>query len=210
MKYTVAALALAAVVAAQTLADIPACALPCINEARESSTNCAETDYKCICDNINTLTTAATPCVISSCGADVAINQVLPATQRFCAAVNAGTGPTSGSTSAAPTSAEPTSEPTAQPTSGSAGQSTAEPTGEPTGEPTSGGATASTEQPSVYPTASSSSAVSNPGTTQAPGGAGGNGTVVVPPTSVIPTAGAAVAGSIGGFAMLALGALAVL
>ncbi|GAP92784.1 putative cfem-domain-containing protein [Rosellinia necatrix] len=220
MKYAVAALALAAAVSAQSISDIPACALPCIDDARTKQTDCAADDYKCICDNIDSLTATATPCVLSACGADTAINEVLPAVQKFCAAVEAGgeptSEPTSGPTSeptSEPTSgptSEPTSTPTAEPTSTPTAEPTSEPTGEPTQEPTSTPTaeptSEPTQEPTGYPTATSA-----PATTLSPTYGGGNGTATptaTPTMSPIPTAAAAIVGSIGSFAMLALGALA--
>lgn len=49
MKYAIAAAVLVTIVSAQSLSDIPQCALPCIDDARTSSTNCATDDYACIC-----------------------------------------------------------------------------------------------------------------------------------------------------------------
>jgi hypothetical protein len=78
MQYSFVAAALVATVAAQSLSDIPACALPCIDAARTSTTTCAADDYTCICANINPLTTAATPCVLTDCGATVAASKFSP------------------------------------------------------------------------------------------------------------------------------------
>ncbi|KAI0100464.1 hypothetical protein F4776DRAFT_521366 [Hypoxylon sp. NC0597] len=99
MKYAVAAAALAAISSAQSLSDIPQCAIPCINDARTSSTNCAADDYACICRNKDALTAAATSCVLTSCGAEVATGQVLPAVNAFCDAVESGSGGSSASSS---------------------------------------------------------------------------------------------------------------
>ncbi|KAI1407682.1 hypothetical protein F5Y13DRAFT_124533 [Hypoxylon sp. FL1857] len=99
MKYAIATLALATLVSAQSLSDIPQCALPCIDDARTSSTNCAADDYACICRNKDALTAAATSCVLASCGAEVATSQVLPAVDAFCDAVEAGSGGSSASSS---------------------------------------------------------------------------------------------------------------
>ncbi|KAF2973119.1 hypothetical protein GQX73_g257 [Xylaria multiplex] len=82
-----------------------------------------------------------------------------------------------------------TSTPVSEPTS----ESTPAPTSEATSEPTA----TQTEEPTEVPS-----------TTVAPTFTGGNATATTPVTSLVPTAGAAVAGSIGGFAMMALGALA--
>ncbi|KAI1822758.1 hypothetical protein F4861DRAFT_374787 [Xylaria intraflava] len=233
MKYTFAALVLAAAVSAQSLSDIPACAVPCIDDARVKNTNCAASDYKCLCANINSLTTAATPCVISSCGADTAVNQVLPAVSAFCDKVKNGGG---GTTASSSESAKPSSS------------SEAAPTTEATGYPTAS-VSASTPESAVHPStvvsspatgpSNSASYSSYPGSTWAPTVGGGNSTASTPATSVsvpassqsgpvsshsapasshsasassvvstVPTAGAAVAGSMGGLAMMALGALA--
>ena len=72
MKYSFAALALAAVASAQTLADIPACALPCLDSAVASKTSCAQTDIACICKNFTAIEAASTSCIITKCGAAVA------------------------------------------------------------------------------------------------------------------------------------------
>lgn len=73
MKYSaVIAAAMAAVASAQNISIFPACSLPCIESAVTNSTNCQLTDYACICSNMATLTTAATPCVVEKCGVDVA------------------------------------------------------------------------------------------------------------------------------------------
>ena len=74
MKYAFAGLALAAIASAQSLSDIPSCALPCIQDAVTSSTSCDVSDFACVCENQSTLTGAATPCVISACGADVGVS----------------------------------------------------------------------------------------------------------------------------------------
>ncbi|KAJ2974910.1 hypothetical protein NUW58_g8507 [Xylaria curta] len=71
MKYIVAALAVAAAVSAQSPGGIPQCAVSCIDDARTKETNCAANDYKCICSQADVLTTAATSCVLSACGADM-------------------------------------------------------------------------------------------------------------------------------------------
>lgn len=77
MKFTaVAAISMAALVSAQSISDIPACALPCISTA-VGSTSCGATDLKCICmkDNMSKIQGAATPCVIEKCGADKAVSK---------------------------------------------------------------------------------------------------------------------------------------
>lgn len=78
MKYAFATVALVAGVYAQSITDIPACALPAIDAARTSSSNCAADNYKCICDNIDALTGVATEAVLKACGATVATSAFSP------------------------------------------------------------------------------------------------------------------------------------
>lgn len=80
MKYAFAAAALAATVSAQSLSDIPSCAIPCIDASRTAVTTCTADDYACLCDNITAIQGDATTCVISGCGADVAVStlDILP------------------------------------------------------------------------------------------------------------------------------------
>ncbi|EHK19700.1 uncharacterized protein TRIVIDRAFT_92810 [Trichoderma virens Gv29-8] len=105
MKYSFVALALAALAQAQTRADIPSCALPCLDAAVTANTKCSTSDYVCICKDFDVVQAQATSCVIQKCGTDVAINKVLPATQALCAA-NSGSG--SGSSAANTTPAKET------------------------------------------------------------------------------------------------------
>ncbi|KAI6081987.1 hypothetical protein F4821DRAFT_248122 [Hypoxylon rubiginosum] len=175
MKYTIAAAVLFTVVSAQSLSDIPECAVPCINDARTSSTNCAADDYACICSNKATLTSAATGCILQACGADVAAGQVLPAVNSFCDAVESGGSSSSGA--ATSSTATPTSTDTASST--------------PT-EVTSTPITSTVSTPYTTVVTSNSTATSNPS---------GSSTYNTPTTA--PTAGAAsVVGSLG---MLAFG-----
>lgn len=79
MKYSAAVItAILGFVAAQDISIIPECAQSCITDAVASATDCGATDYKCVCDNKDALVGAATPCVIKSCGADVATGMSLP------------------------------------------------------------------------------------------------------------------------------------
>ncbi|KAI8944951.1 hypothetical protein F4801DRAFT_570079 [Xylaria longipes] len=50
MKITLAIIAFATVASAQSWSDIPACAQPCILSAAATTTDCADTDYACICE----------------------------------------------------------------------------------------------------------------------------------------------------------------
>ncbi|KAI1437399.1 hypothetical protein GGR50DRAFT_692180 [Xylaria sp. CBS 124048] len=240
MKYTIAALAFAAAVSAQSLSEIPACAVPCIDDARVKNTNCAADDYKCLCDNINALTVAATTCVASACGPEKAVNEVLPAVSKFCDEVKKGGGSSSASAptpAPAPTSSAPATSSSAAPT---------EATGYPTApEPASSSGSAPASQSSGAATSSGSSPATEssgvashssfPATSLVPTLGGGNGTASSISSAVgsasasasksasksasatasstasvsnVPTGDGAVVGSIGGLAMMVLGALA--
>ncbi|KAJ4392522.1 hypothetical protein N0V85_006983 [Neurospora sp. IMI 360204] len=184
MKYSAVALAaFVAVASAQDISIIPSCALPCIDKAAESVCT-SKTDYKCICEKKDSLVGSATSCVIGACGADVALNKVLPATETFCKEVLSGAG-----SSAAPSSSAAAT--TAAPASSSAAATTSAPA-----VVSSSAAAATTLAPS-----SSVSAAPAPSS---------NGTVsMAPPASSSPAeAGAAVAGYIGSFGVAALAALA--
>ena len=74
MKFSLAVLALIASVQAQSLSDVPSCALPCLDDAIESETDCKTTDLVCVCKDFDTVRSKATSCVIEKCGADVAIS----------------------------------------------------------------------------------------------------------------------------------------
>lgn len=149
MKYALVAVALAAAVHAQTIDDVPECAIPCLDDAIESETDCATDDYPCVCANFEAIQGVATSCVISECGAETALSrffplyiylldhktnkrtdEVLPAVEALCE--NAGSEPTG----------EPTEEPTSEPTE--TAEPTEEPTAEPTAEPTGGETTIET------------------------------------------------------------------
>ncbi|KAI1138421.1 hypothetical protein F5Y05DRAFT_413041 [Hypoxylon sp. FL0543] len=194
MKYAFAAVALAALVTAQSLSDIPQCAVPCIDDARKSSTNCASDDYVCICKNKDALTAAATGCVISACGADVAATQVLPAVNAFCDAVGSGSGGSSASSSA--------TVPVTSTVTSVGGSSTSSSVAD--------SATGSSGQVSSTPAASASSVASGSGIASngTASSTFGTGSPTNSYPTTIPTAGAAsVAGSL---AMLAFGFAAAL
>ncbi|KAM0262175.1 hypothetical protein ACHAQJ_001919 [Trichoderma viride] len=88
MKFTLVLATFVAVAYGQTVRDIPACAVPCLDSAIASQTDCAPDDFACACEtqNFNAIEAASTSCIITACGADVAINQVLPAVDALCAA----------------------------------------------------------------------------------------------------------------------------
>ncbi|EHK26974.1 uncharacterized protein TRIVIDRAFT_72996 [Trichoderma virens Gv29-8] len=85
MKFTLVLATFAAVVYGQTIDDVPACAVPCI-EAAIVAAGCAETDFVCACKNFDAIEAGSINCVVGACGAAVAIGQVLPAVQAICAA----------------------------------------------------------------------------------------------------------------------------
>lgn len=74
---TVLAVTFAALAQAQTRADIPSCALPCLDAAVTANTKCSTTDYACICKDFSAVQTSATSCVIEKCGADVALSMLI-------------------------------------------------------------------------------------------------------------------------------------
>ncbi|KAL2829444.1 hypothetical protein BDW59DRAFT_159034 [Aspergillus cavernicola] len=82
----ISALAMTTLAASQTINDVPKCAIPCLDNAIKSQTSCGVKDYACVCkeENFSKVQGAATSCVTDACGADVALNQVLPATQKLC------------------------------------------------------------------------------------------------------------------------------
>lgn len=75
MKYlTLASLALATLAASQSLADLPQCAIKCLDDAVKQSSSCSTTDIACICKSFDAIQGAAAGCVISACGQDVALS----------------------------------------------------------------------------------------------------------------------------------------
>ncbi|CAI0647036.1 unnamed protein product, partial [Colletotrichum noveboracense] len=105
MKYSFAIAALAALVVAQDASIIPECARDCLSKATASATSCKEGDYACTCkpDNKAAIQSAATSCVIAACGVDVAVSEVIPASEKLCAA--AGSGSASSAVSSAASAA---------------------------------------------------------------------------------------------------------
>ncbi|HBD5846860.1 TPA: CFEM domain-containing protein, partial [Escherichia coli] len=174
MKYAFVAIALAAAVHAQTIDDVPECAIPCLDDAIASETDCATDDYPCVCENFDAIQGVATSCVISECGAETALNEVLPAVEALCE--NAGSEPTEEpSTSAAPTetatATETVVEPTEEPTETTVATTLTETktktdcheceetTMMPTHAPTNGTGPAPTGEPSPVPTAGAAALV---------------------------------------------------
>ncbi|KND89270.1 hypothetical protein TOPH_05958 [Tolypocladium ophioglossoides CBS 100239] len=197
MKFAaVAAVSFAALVSAQSRSEIPSCALPCLDASVKKNTKCDTSDFKCICQNFSVIQGDATSCVLQACGQDVAINQVLPATQKLCEEVKNGGGQSSSAPASAPVSSAPASSapassaPASSAPASSAPASSAPASSAPatqTGKPT----VSTTYQSTLIPTASRSA----------------NGTA--PTTSAVVAAGAAGFAPVGGLAMLALGVLAL-
>ncbi|KAK9441841.1 Extracellular membrane protein, CFEM domain protein [Metarhizium brunneum] len=186
MKFTaVAAISMAALVSAQSISDIPACALPCIKDS-VAKTDCKVTDLGCICkkENFSKIQGDATSCVISGCGATKAVGEVLPATEKLCAGNADG-----GSSEAASSAADPTEMATQM--------TEAHPTE--MAEPSESEAAGDTE---CHATMASQPC---PATPSSPAS---NGTAPPAPSTPV-TAGAAGLAPIGGLAMLAIGALAL-
>jgi hypothetical protein len=78
MKYALVAAALAVAVHAQTIEDVPECAIPCLDDAIASETDCATDDYACVCQNFEAIQGVATSCVIEECGPEVALSMSHP------------------------------------------------------------------------------------------------------------------------------------
>ncbi|KAF4922847.1 hypothetical protein CGCVW01_v005058 [Colletotrichum viniferum] len=188
MKYSFAIAALAALVVAQDASIIPECARDCLSKATASATSCKEGDYACTCksDNKAAIQSAATSCVIAACGVDVAVSEVIPASEKLCAA--AGSGSASSAVSSAASAASSAAPSVSIPTSASGSVSL--PYNTVTGtEPAATTTIAAT---------TTKAGGSNATTT----GAGSASTTPV-------QAGAGALAPIGGLAMLVLGALAI-
>ncbi|EGC47944.1 predicted protein [Histoplasma capsulatum var. duboisii H88] len=78
-------LSLTAPAYSQNKPQIPKCALAC-QDSVERVTDCRRDDYKCICkpENFDKIVEESGPCVSKHCGTFVALNEVLPAMQKFC------------------------------------------------------------------------------------------------------------------------------
>ncbi|PNP47964.1 hypothetical protein TGAM01_v206178 [Trichoderma gamsii] len=197
---TVLAVAFAALAQAQTRADIPSCALPCLDDAVKANTKCSTTDYACICKDFSAVQTAATSCVISKCGADVALNKVLPATQALCA--NPGSGSSAAGSSAAGTTAAPTSAAQTSAAASSAPASSAPASSAPVSSAPASSAPASSVPAGTGVSTTVITSVTPVGTGVPPAG---NRTTTAPTSA--PTGAASAL--LPGLAMLALGALAL-
>ncbi|PNY26878.1 Uncharacterized protein TCAP_03197 [Tolypocladium capitatum] len=88
MKFAaVAALAFAALANAQSLGP---CAVPCIDDIIKKDTKCDVTDMKCICKSFNAVQGGAAACILQSCGAELALHNILPAMRKLCDGVKKG------------------------------------------------------------------------------------------------------------------------
>ncbi|KAF3090944.1 hypothetical protein TWF569_002570 [Orbilia oligospora] len=198
MKFSAVALAtVVAVVSAQGIADIPACAQTCLLPALQA-TGCSLTDFKCSCSN-KSFVSDSTDCIEGACSpADIA--KAAKATYELCKAAGVEIvtrAPPAATTSAAPTTAEP--EPTtAEPTTAEPTTAEPEPT---TSEAVSSSAGPTYGEPEPSTTAAVSSTYAPAPTTIISTTAAGNATQTQPPPP--PSTGAAVA--IAGNVVLALG-----
>lgn len=78
-RHALALLATASLALAQSLSDLPSCAIPCLNDAIKQTSTCATTDLACICKKFDKIQGAAAGCILGACGKDVALgNYVLP------------------------------------------------------------------------------------------------------------------------------------
>ncbi|KAK3935879.1 hypothetical protein QBC46DRAFT_421103 [Diplogelasinospora grovesii] len=211
MKYFTVLTTLLAAAMAQDISIIPACAQPCIIAAVGNATTCQVTDFKCICANKAALITAATPCVLDKCGLDVATGQVLPATDKFCSEVAAGGSGSSASSTSTTSSASAVSTSTAVvvPTSSASASSAS----------SASSAVSSTATATATSTATASASSSSVASTTVTGvvvvpsgtGSSSSSTRTASTATSVVTAGAAhVGASVGGLAMLILGAAAAL
>uniref|UniRef100_A0A0B7K9D7 CFEM domain-containing protein n=1 Tax=Bionectria ochroleuca TaxID=29856 RepID=A0A0B7K9D7_BIOOC len=80
MKFSLVAIAFAAVVSAQSRSDIPECALGCLDDVVKSKTSCSTDDFACICKNVEAFKGDAASCVIKKCGAETALSAFPPFT----------------------------------------------------------------------------------------------------------------------------------
>ncbi|KAF1978963.1 hypothetical protein BU23DRAFT_563829 [Bimuria novae-zelandiae CBS 107.79] len=84
MKYTFTLAALAALSAAQSIADLPTCSLSCVVEG-VSGIGCSATDFACSCSKAAELTPAITPCVQGACADAADQAKVISVLEGICA-----------------------------------------------------------------------------------------------------------------------------
>ncbi|CAH0044275.1 unnamed protein product [Clonostachys solani] len=153
MKFSLVAIAFAAAVSAQSRSDIPECAIGCLDDVIKSKTSCSVDDFNCVCKNFEALQGDATPCVLEKCGAETALNQVLPAVQKLCAAVSAS--PSSSAAAATSSGSASASASASASSSASSGSSSASKSAATT-PASSTGTTKPTSNPSPTVTSSTS------------------------------------------------------
>ncbi|AEO56706.1 hypothetical protein MYCTH_2301910 [Thermothelomyces thermophilus ATCC 42464] len=231
MKYTSAVLALAAATATATAQDIsifPECSMPCIIDA-VGKTSCELTDFACVCKNMDSIKQGATSCVVDKCGIDVALNEVLPATEQFCADVgdgdgdgDDGEGEGDGGSESSSAPAPPATSTTTTTLVTSTTKAPEEPSPSATEAPGGGGDEDDGDDGDDDEDDGDDGEDEPTGTTSSPGSiitseptgsaipSGGDDEDTPPATSSIATAGAAVVGAMGSFGMMLLGAVAAL
>jgi hypothetical protein len=89
MKYFAAVAALAAIVSAQGISDLPSCSLQCIITG-VTGTGCSVTDFKCACGKASQLTSSVTPCVKSACPSAADQAKVITVLEGICTAAGVG------------------------------------------------------------------------------------------------------------------------
>ena len=70
----IASLAMATLAMAQSLSDLPSCALPCLEDAVKG-TSCSVDDFACICKDFDAIQGKAAGCILSACGQDTALSK---------------------------------------------------------------------------------------------------------------------------------------
>ncbi|CAI4214089.1 unnamed protein product [Parascedosporium putredinis] len=87
MKFSVATVAFAAAVSAQTITQCDGKAQVCLDDATLAASDCALGDWACGCqpDNLAAIRTAATSCVVSACGGLIPALNVLVEVEAICA-----------------------------------------------------------------------------------------------------------------------------
>ncbi|RVD88266.1 uncharacterized protein DFL_002456 [Arthrobotrys flagrans] len=200
MKFSAIAVAtVVAVVSAQGIADIPACAQTCLLPALQA-TGCSLTDFACSCSN-EQFVSDSTDCIEDACSAaDVA--KAAKATYELCksAGVEIETRAPAGPTTAAPEPEPTTAEP--EPTTAEPEPTTAEPEPTTSEEPApSSSADPTYGEPEPSTTAAETTSYAPIPTTIVSTTAAGNATQTQPPPP--PSTGAAVA--VAGNVVLALG-----
>ncbi|UKZ83106.1 hypothetical protein TrVFT333_010909 [Trichoderma virens FT-333] len=63
---------------------LPSCAIPCVQIAVNSASDCELTDVPCLCKNRAKIAKAAKDCLVSTCGAKKTLKKVKPQVQALC------------------------------------------------------------------------------------------------------------------------------